>query len=100
MYNIRRVTKFQFLLLGNIRRLGEYAWTAHYRWLPWQHIKIYSLFFYLYLYMLMQSAYNQWEKAMLQSRQMLPWKQSLKNQVSKKYLVFFADLLTFKDNIK
>ena len=37
---------------------------------------------------------------MLQSRQLLPWSQSLKNQVSKKYLVFFADLLTLKGNIK
>ena len=40
------------------------------------------------------------EKVMLQSLQQLPWKQSLKNQVSKKHLVFFADLLTLKVNIK
>ena len=50
--------------------------------------------------MLMQSVYNQQGKVMLQSLQLLPWKQSLKNQVSKKYLVFFANLLTLKVNIK
>ena len=37
---------------------------------------------------------------MLLSLQLLPWKQSLKNQVSKIYLVFFADLLKYKLNIK
>ena len=33
-------------LLGNIRRLVEHAWTAHYRWTPWQQIEMYGLFFY------------------------------------------------------
>ena len=50
--------------------------------------------------MLMQSVYNQKGKVMLQSLQQLPWKLSLKNQVSKKHQVFFADLLTLKINIK
>ena len=53
-----------------------------------------------YTCMLMQSVYNQKGKVMFQSLQLLPWKQSFKNQVSKKYLVYFADLLTFKVNIK
>ena len=48
----------------------------------------------------MQSVYNQKKKVMLRSFQLLPWKQSLKNEVSKKYLVFFADLLTLNVNIK
>ena len=48
----------------------------------------------------MQSVYNQKGKVMLQSLQLLPFKQSSKNQVSKKYLVFFADLLALKVNIK
>ena len=50
--------------------------------------------------MLMESVYNQYKKVMRQSLQLLPWKQSLKNQISKKYLVFFADLLTLKVFIK
>ena len=50
--------------------------------------------------MLMQSVYNQKVKVIIQSLELLPWKQSLKNQVFKKYLVFFADLLTLKVNIK
>ena len=37
---------------------------------------------------------------MFQSLELLPWKQSLKNQGFKKYLVFSADLLTLKVNIK
>ena len=48
----------------------------------------------------MQSVFNQKGNVMFQSLQLLPWKQSLKIQVSKKYLVFFADLLTLKVNIK
>ena len=48
----------------------------------------------------MQSVYYQKENVMLQKFQLLPWKQSLKNQVSEKYLVFFAELLTLKVNIK
>ena len=48
----------------------------------------------------MQSVYNQKGKLMLQSLKMLPWKQSLKIQVYKKYMVFFADLLTSKAIIK
>ena len=48
----------------------------------------------------MQSVYNQKGKVKFQSLQLLLWKQSLINQVSKKYLVFFADLLTLKVNIK
>ena len=59
MSHIRRVTQFQFLLLGNIRRLGKHPWTAQYRWSPWQQIKMYSLFFYEYLYIPMQSIFNQ-----------------------------------------
>ena len=50
--------------------------------------------------MLLQYVYNQYGKVMCQSLQLLPWKLRLKNQVSKKYLVFFADLLTLKVNIK
>ena len=50
--------------------------------------------------MLMQSVYNQKEKVVLRRLQLLPWKQSLKNKVFNKYLVFFADLLTLKANIK
>ena len=42
----------------------------------------------------MQSVYDQYGKVMFHSLQLLPLKQSLKNQVSKKYLVFFAGLLT------
>ena len=87
---------FQLLLLGNIGRLGEHAWTAQFRLSPWQPIKMYSLFYYQYLYMLMQSVFNQKGKVMFQSLKLLPWKQSLKNQVSKKYLVFFGDLLNLK----
>ena len=82
------------------KKTGQSPVTAHFRWSPWQQIKIYSLFFYLYLYMLMQSVYNQLGKVIFQSLQLLPWKQSLKNQVSKKNLVYFADLLTSKVNIK
>ena len=84
MNHIRRVTQFQLLLLGNIRRLGKHPWLAQYRWLPWQQIKIYSLFFYEYLYILMQSIYNQKQKVMFQSLELFSWKQSLKNQVFKK----------------
>ena len=36
---------------------------------------------------------------MFQSLQLLPWKQRLKNQVFKKYLIFFADPLTLKAKI-
>ena len=50
--------------------------------------------------MLMQSVYNQNLKVIIQSLELLPQKQSLKNQVFKKYLVFFADILTLKVNIK
>ena len=39
-------------------------------------------------------------KVIFQSLRLLPWKQSLKNQVFKKYMVFFADLLALKVNIK
>ena len=50
--------------------------------------------------MFMQSVYNQNLKVIIQSLEQLPWKQSLKNQVFKKYPVLFADLLTSKVNIK
>ena len=99
-YHIRRVSQFQHLLLGNNRSLGKHAWTAQYRWLPWQQIKMYSLFFYYYLYMFMQSVYNQWVKVIFQSLGLLPWKQRLKDQVFRKYMIFFADLLALKVNIK
>ena len=75
MNHIRRVTKFQFLLLGNIRKLGKHPWPAQYRWSPWQHVKIYSLFFYEYLYILTQYIYNQIKKVMFQSLELFPWKQ-------------------------
>ena len=84
MNHFRRITHFHLLLLGNIRRQGKHPWTPQYKWSPWQQIKIYSLFFYEYLYMPMQSIYNQKEKVIIQSIELLPWKQSLKNQVFKK----------------
>ena len=37
---------------------------------------------------------------MSQSLQLVPGKQSLKNQISKKYRVFSADAFTLKVNIK
>ena len=48
----------------------------------------------------MQSGYSQYGKVMFQILEPLLWKQSLKNQVFKKYLVFSPDLLTLKVNIK
>ena len=84
MNHIRPVALFQFLLLGNIRRLGKHPWPAQYRWSPWQQVKIYSLFVYEYLYILMQYIFNQKQKVMVQSLELFPWKQSLKNQVFKK----------------
>ena len=68
-------------------------------WSPWQQIKMYSLFFYEYLYMFIQSVCNQKGKVMFQSFELLPLKQSLKNQGFKKYLVFSADL-DLKVNVK
>ena len=50
--------------------------------------------------MLMHSVYNQKVKVMFQNLQLLPWKQRLKNQGFKKYLVFSADLLTLKAYIR
>ena len=100
MNNIRRVAPFQLLLLGNIRRLGKHPWPAQYRWSPWQQVKIYSLFFYEYLYILMQYIFNQKQKVMFQSLELFPWKQSLKNQVFKKKLVFSTDIMTYNVNIK
>ena len=100
MNHIRRVALFQFLLLGNIRRLGKHPWPAQYRWSPWQQVKIYSLFFYEYLYILMQYIFNQKQKVMVQSLELFPWKQSLKNQVFKKKLVFSTDIMTYNVNIK
>ena len=78
MNHFRRITHFHLLLLGNIWRLGKHPWPPQYKWLLWQQIKIYSLFFCEYLYMPMQSIYNQKEKVMFQSLELLPWKQSLK----------------------
>ena len=78
MYHVQRVTHFHLLLLGNIRRLGNHPWQAQYWWSPWQQIEMYSLIFYECLYILIQSVYNQKGKVMLQSIELLPWKQSLK----------------------
>ena len=61
---------------------------------------MYSLFFYEYLYMLMQSIFNQYQKVMFQSLELLPWKQSLKNQVFKKKMVFSINLMTYNVNIR
>ena len=58
------------------------------------------LFFYYYLYMFMQSVYIQLVKVNFQSLWLSPWKQRLKNQVFKKYMVFFADHMALKVNIK
>ena len=100
MNHIRRVTQFQLLLLGNIRRLGKHLWPAQYRWSPWQQVKIYSLFFYELLYILMQYIYNQKQKVLFQSLELFPWEQSLKNQVCKKNLEFSTDIMTYNVNIK
>ena len=43
--------------------------------------------------------YNQRGNVMFQSLELLPLKQSLKNQGFQKYLLFSADLLTLKVNI-
>ena len=72
MNHIRRVTQFQLLLLGNIRRLGKHPWLAQYRWSPWQQVKIYSLFFFEYLYILMQYIYNQKQKVIQRNTNKLP----------------------------
>ena len=61
---------------------------------------MYSLFSYEYLYMLMQSIYNQKQKVMFQSLGLLPWKQSLKISFLRKELVFSTDLMTYNVNIK
>ena len=61
---------------------------------------MYSLFFYEFLYLLIQYVYNQKGKVMFQSLELFPWKQSLKNQGFKKYLIFSADLLTLQISIK
>ena len=46
MYDFRHVTHFHLLLLGSIRRLGEHALTAKYRWL--QLIRLgYTVHFFL-----------------------------------------------------
>ena len=37
---------------------------------------------------------------MFQSLELLQWQQSLKNQVVKKKLVFYSDLMTYNVNIK
>ena len=50
--------------------------------------------------MRIQSVRNQKGKVMFQSLVLLPWKQSLKNQGFKKNLVFSANLLNLKVNIK
>ena len=49
--------------------------------------------------MLMQSVYSQLVKVIFQRLRLLPWKQRLTNQVFKKYMTFFADLLALKVNI-
>ena len=59
-----------------------------------------SLFFYEYLYILMQYIYNQKQKVMFQSLELFPWKQSLKKQVFKKKMVFSTDIMTYNFNIK
>ena len=41
----------------------------------------------------MQYIYNQKQKVMFQSLELFPWKQSLKNQVFKKKLVFSTDII-------
>ena len=48
----------------------------------------------------MDSVYKQQGKVMFWSFELLPWKQSLKNQDFKNYLVYFADLVTLKVNTK
>ena len=49
--------------------------------------------------MLMQSVYSQLVKVIFQRLGLLPWKQRLTNQVFKKYMTLFADLLALKVNI-
>ena len=51
-------------------------------------------FFYYHLYMFMPIGQSNFPESWL-----LPWKQRLKNQVFKKYMIFFADLLALKDFI-
>ena len=48
----------------------------------------------------MQYIYNQKQKVMLQSLELFPWKQSLKNQNFKKKMVFSTDIMTYNVNIK
>ena len=48
----------------------------------------------------MQYIYNQKQKVMFQSLELFPWKQSFKNQVFKKKLVFSTDIMTYNGNIK
>ena len=48
----------------------------------------------------MHYIYNQKQKVMLQILELFPWKQSLKNQVFKKKLVFSSDAMTYNVNIK
>ena len=48
----------------------------------------------------MQYIYNQKQKVMYQSLELFPWKQSFKNQVFKKNLVFSTDIMTYNVNIK
>ena len=50
--------------------------------------------------MLKQSIYNQKQKVMFQSLELLPWKQSLKNQVFKEKMVLSTDLISYNVNIK
>ena len=48
----------------------------------------------------MQHIYNQKQKVMFQSLELFPWKQSLKNQVFKKKLVFSTEIMPYNVNIK
>ena len=48
----------------------------------------------------MHYIYYQKQKVMYKSLGLFPWKQSLKNQVFKKKLVFSTDIMTYNVNIK
>ena len=89
-----------FLLLGNIRRLVEHAWTAHYRRSPWQQIEMYCLFFLLILVHAQATCLQPIGKRNVPETSAVIMVTKLKIQVSEKYLVIYADLLSLKVNIK